>query len=255
MPVLLIVLSVSARTGQAQDKPYAHGSESWRKLEGPFRENCSKCHQRLGEPMARQVKEWRGSVHERNGVFCDTCHGGDPLSTVLPVAMGAQNGFMETPHPKDMLVFCGRCHEEELKNLQESLHGLNFIENDFDPSCVTCHNSHNVREVSLDLIALDPVCGKCHTARSIDQGKIHRMKLELTQADQLVKQLYARLDTLPATDPAVPGMRVRLDAAYKQLRALAHFFSEEKIRQKKVGVDKELTKLQGIINFSDTVTR
>lgn len=250
VPILLIVSNLSVRTGQAQDKSYEHGSESWRKLEGPFHENCSKCHQRLGERLAKPVREWRGSIHDRSGVFCDTCHGGDPLSTVLPVAMGGQNGFMEAPRPKGIPAFCGRCHEDALKSFKESAHGDIFETNDFEPGCVSCHNSHDVRETTLDLVSLDAACGKCH-----DQNYINETKIPLVEANQLVKQLYARLDTLPATDPTVPGIRIRLDAAHKQFRKLAHFLSDNKIRQKKVAVDKELARLQGIITFDDTMTR
>lgn len=248
--IVMMGVSVTSRTGQAQENPYTHGSTSWKKLEGPFSENCSKCHQRLGERLSKQVSEWRGSVHARSGVFCDTCHGGDPLSTVLPVAMGPQNGFMEAPLPKDIPKDCGRCHEEALQSFKESAHGDIFDTNDYEPGCVTCHNSHNVSEVSLDLVSLDAACGTCH-----DQNYINETKNPLVQTDQLVKHLYTQLNALPATNPAVPGLRARLDAARKKVRQLAHHLNENMIRQKKAAVDRELVKLQGIIKFDETVTR
>lgn len=248
--ITMIVMSLGGRAGWAQEKPYAQGSTSWKKLEGRFYENCSKCHQRLGERLSRPAKEWRGSVHERNGVFCDTCHGGDPLSTVLPVAMGPQNGFMEAPLPKGIPKDCGRCHAEALQSFKESAHGDIFETNDYEPGCVSCHNSHNVSAVSFDLISLDAACGKCH-----DQNYINETKNPLVQTEQLITQLDARLNALPATDPRVPGMRARLDAARTQFKRLAHYLNENIIRQKKAAVDKELAKLQGMIDLDDTVTR
>ncbi len=97
VPVMLALLTLVVPRVEAQEQAYGKGATTWKQVDGPFFETCSMCHQRLGERLAPQVEEWRDSVHYRNGVFCDSCHGGDPTSTVLPISMGEAAGFDPIP--------------------------------------------------------------------------------------------------------------------------------------------------------------
>lgn len=241
------VLVVHAQSPQrTPDSP----TESWKVIEGPFNDYCTMCHQRLGTRLADPVKEWRGSIHAWRGVFCDTCHGGDPTSTVLTIAMGEQNGFMEAPLPPAIPEDCGRCHEAALQSWKESVHGDLFEVNDYEPNCVTCHNSHDVREVSLNLVSLDAACGECH---NIDY--INEVRLPLEAADKKLKDLYARVNAMPAGNPNVPYIRNRLDRVQKEFRGLAHYLSSNIIVQRRQSIDRELGYIEFLIAFDDSVVR
>ena len=258
LPVVIIVMSICIGTAQAQnwdEKPYAAGKKTWQKIEGPFFENCTKCHQQLGERIAEQVTEWRNSVHYRNGVFCDSCHGGDPISTILPIAMGEAYGFKPEPGPKEVPAFCGpECHKDAFDINEGNLHTEDFEENNWQPHCVFCHGSHEVQEVNTDLITLEtPTCGPpCHDR---DYYIRQTEKQALVDANELVDKLYGQLEAMPDINPMKPALRVRLDKAYKELRKLAHYFDRKKIRAAKAPIDQELAYIQNMINFDVSAAR
>ncbi|MYA78732.1 MAG: hypothetical protein F4Y17_14600, partial [Gemmatimonadetes bacterium] len=66
--MLTFVLGVILPTARGQRSPDSQRTPdspvaSWQKLETRMTDNCALCHQRLGEPLARQVAEWQGSIH------------------------------------------------------------------------------------------------------------------------------------------------------------------------------------------------
>ena len=250
-PVVMIMFCLCVTvTSQAQEKAYGKGATSWKQVDGPFFETCSMCHQRLGERLSSQVLEWRGSVHYRNGVFCDSCHGGDPTSTVLTISMGEASGFQSDPSPQETPDFCGpSCHPTAFTISEANIHTEDFEDNDWAPNCVTCHGSHEVQEVNLDLVSLEEkTCGPCHSrAFYIRQTE----KQSLTDAHQLVEDLYIQLETMPE-QPTKNTIRVRLDKAFKDLRGLAHYFNRRQIRASKAPIDRELTYIMSILDFSES---
>lgn len=256
-PIVMTALSLCVSAVRAQnldEKPYSRGSESWKKVEGPFNENCSKCHQRLGERLAEQVKEWQSSIHYKYGIFCDSCHGGDPISTVLPVAMGEKNGFKPSPGPKDIPRFCGpECHQDAFATNEGNVHTEDFPENKWEPTCVYCHGSHEVQPVNLDLISLESkACKPCHD-RQFYIRQTRRDELEAS--NNFANKLYAELENMPDENPMKSVIRVRLDKAHKELRKLAHYFNRKKIDAALESVDRELAYLKSIIEFDESRTR
>lgn len=223
--------------------------ESWKKTDLRMNDNCSACHQRLGEPLAMQVSQWQGSVHAQKGVFCDSCHGGDPTSTVLTVAMGEQNGFMEAPQPLAVPDDCGRCHEDALASFKESAHGELFESNDYEPSCVTCHNSHDVKAVSFDMVAMPASCGECH-----EQNYIDEVRNPLAETDRRMERLRAQIASLPASNPNAAYLHRRLDKASEAFSRLAHFLNANTITTQRQTLDRELTYLEFMVAFDDTKT-
>ena len=244
--VIIIMLAVILPTANGQRTPDSQVT-SWRKLDTRMTDNCALCHQRLGEPFAKQVSEWEGSIHAWRGVFCDTCHGGDPTSTILTVAMGEQNGFMDAPLPQAVPEDCGSCHPESLKSFSESAHGELFEANDFEPSCVTCHNSHDVQEVNLDMISLTAACGECH-----DQDYIDEVRNPLVDTDLRIDRLYSQVISMPGNNPNTPYLRNRLLRARKQFRQLAHYLTTNTIISRRQGIDRELDYIEFMVNFDDS---
>lgn len=242
---LLFVMGSTAfaQSARTPDSPL----ETWRKTDLRMNDNCSACHQRLGEPLAKQVGEWQGSAHARNGIFCDSCHGGDPISTVLVVAMGAQNGFKPAPQPKDVPEDCGRCHQEALASFTESAHGELFESNAYEPSCVTCHNSHNVQDVSFNLVSLEASCGACH-----DQNYINEVRNPLNDTNEKLIRLRSVVTSLPKENPNTAYLRSRLDKASHEFSGLAHFLSSTAITAKRQSLDRELQYLEFMVSFDDT---
>lgn len=244
----LIVVIASADLSSAQnartpDSPVT----SWRKLDTAMSDNCALCHQRLGEPLAKQVAEWQGSIHFWRGVSCDECHGGDPTSLINTVAMSEENGFMEAPTPENIPADCGQCHQDALAAFQESAHGELFDVNDYEPGCVTCHNSHDVREVSLDLVSASAACGECH-----DLDYINEVRDPLVDTDQRISTLYDQVNALPRDNPNAPYLRNRLDRARKDFRQLAHYLTNNTIVTKRQSVDRELDFIEFMIKFDDS---
>ena len=250
LPAVMMMLCLSVTTSQAQEKAYARGASSWQKVDGPFFETCSMCHQRLGERLSEQVLEWRDSVHYRSGVFCDSCHGGDPTSTVLPISMGEAAGFVSDPNPQTTPDFCGpSCHPSAFTISEANIHTEDFEDEGWEPNCVTCHGSHEVQEVDLDLVTLEEkTCGPCHSrAFYIRQTE----KQALVEAHQIVEDLYIQLETMPE-QPIKNTIRVRLDKAFKDLRGLAHYFNRKQIQEAIAPIDRELAYIKGILDFSES---
>ena len=243
---VMLPTALGQRTPEPQRTPDSPVT-SWQKLETRMTDNCALCHQRLGEPLAKQVAEWQGSIHAWRGVFCDTCHGGDPTSTILTVAMGEQNGFMDAPLPEAIPEDCGRCHPEALESFWESAHGDLFEANDFEPECVTCHNSHDVREVHIDMVSITAPCGECH-----DQDYIDEVRNPLIDTDGRIERLYGEILAMPGDNPNAPYLRNRLVRVRKQFRGLAHYLATNTIVTKRQAIDRELDYIEFMLHFDDS---
>ena len=244
--VLIIISTNNDHVVHGQRNPESPVT-SWRKLNVNMTDNCALCHQRLGEPLAKQVKEWQGSIHAWRGVFCDTCHGGDPTSTILTVAMGEQNGFKDAPLPESIPEDCGRGHPESLASFYESAHGELFEANEFEPGCVTCHNSHDVSVVSMDLISMSAACGECHNQDYIDE-----VRSPLINTDTRINQLYEKIIAMPGDKPNEPYLRNRLIRVRKQFRQLAHYLANNTIVSKRQKIDRELDYIDFMLDFDDS---
>lgn len=135
---------------------------------------CVQCHDaqpgRLGEPVA----EWRGSIHAENGIFCNSCHGGDPKDAAY--AMSPDRGFLGKPKQDDIPAFCGRCHVGVLESFKSSAHGKALGKG--GPTCVTCHGNHKVLKASLELIN-EKSCSRCHP---FERAKLIREAMAATEA-------------------------------------------------------------------------
>lgn len=153
--IVLLALTTVASTAGARQAPIA----------------CITCHNFLGGELAKPVSEWKGSVHQQNGITCDLCHGGDAsikladISRLSPQqfadvqarAMSKAHGFVGKPSGKALFDVCKQCHGATVDRYAVSIMGKAYLGNKGGPSCVTCHNAHN------NVIPSVPkVCKSCH---------------------------------------------------------------------------------------------
>src|SRR3989337_2271947 len=108
--------------------------------------SCMECHRYrpAGSYAGHKFSDYTDSVHDRNGVRCEACHGGD---AVHADKIAAHKGVFRSTDPKSAIYFrnlpqtCGKCHGEELVNFSRSRHYAELKTSGRGPSCVTCHGS------------------------------------------------------------------------------------------------------------------
>ena len=129
---------------------------------------CLSCHASQQGKGGQPVAAWQNSIHAQNGISCHHCHGGDPLDSAN--AMSPERGFLGFPKEAAVPAFCGRCHVGIRDDYLNSAHGRALGRG--GPTCVTCHGSHDVRKVTLELIN-EQRCSTCHPyarARAIKEA-------------------------------------------------------------------------------------
>ena len=114
--------------------------------------------------------DWKGSVHAREGVACDACHGGDRSE---PLYADAHRGILGASDPRSPIhaytipATCGECHQPQLKEFQRSRHFLLLRTDERElraPTCVTCHGA--MHTTALSPAAVADQCRLCHNSES-----------------------------------------------------------------------------------------
>ena len=130
--------------------------------------SCVHCHSQLSATSFVGVKShsWKGSIHQRSGVTCDKCHGGNPEATGKEEA---HKGVLGSSNPRSTVYFknvpatCGKCHGAEFYKFTQSLHFRRLESTGQGPDCVTCHGSMVTTVLQPDTVA--NVCERCHNER------------------------------------------------------------------------------------------
>jgi hypothetical protein len=164
---VLSVLAVLAATpnSAAQKKNQSNVPAAYRA------NNCVICHASLVEPVgvSAHFYEWRNSAHEKRGVGCERCHGGDPTAKSLTTAHAgvlAPTFAQSKLHPKNLPTTCSTCHEGVVNAFVKSRHYQKLQESDAAPSCTNCHH-----HMATSVITWPPdtaaLCAKCHSASGV----------------------------------------------------------------------------------------
>lgn len=145
---------------------------------------CVSCHGGLKGKLGKPVLLWRKSIHHQMGNSCEGCHGGDPTNVLE--AMSPDRGFIGVPQHEQITDVCGHCHIGVKENYMKSPHYKTALMG-FGPTCIICHNSHDVKKASLELIR-EELCGQCHpfeNAQKIKKAFGHAEKTLNERKDEL----------------------------------------------------------------------
>lgn len=126
---------------------------------------CADCHvANQGKPNPLHLLEWDNSPHERAGVGCEKCHGGNPdtFESFLAHQSIMRGRGPDTPlHPANLPKTCGTCHRGPYAQFQKSRHAALLAQKDYDgPTCSTCHGY--AAGYTLSPNGLDKQCSGCH---------------------------------------------------------------------------------------------
>ena len=179
------------------------------------KDSCTDCHSQMEGELAEPVKLMKDDVHRSRGLSCVDCHGGDATQDDPMRSMDPKKGFIARPKPKDVPVFCGKCHSnaETIKRFSPALrvdqereyltsvHGKLLKAGDQKvATCVSCHGNHGVRSVQDPLSTVyasnvAETCAKCHANADYMKGyQIPTNQYDRYKSSIHAKALYERQD-------------------------------------------------------------
>jgi len=180
---------------------------------------CADCHfARPDSPGQNHVFEWDRSLHRRNDVGCESCHGGDAstFESFLAHRDIVPPGLPDSPVSRQNLPrTCGACHAGPFVAFQSSQHYQLLQNGDRDgPTCTTCHGNAAARTLSAK--ALEGRCGSCH-----GPGEVAPRAERAQAARVLYEEIAVVRDQLELADSLIrrvddPARRATLVEAYGQ---------------------------------------
>lgn len=221
---------------------------------------CADCHIANVESPAvnwsafavRHLSDWDHSPHERAGVGCEKCHGGNAATFERFQAhqgmLNARNPASPV-NPANLPQTCGTCHTGPFVAFQKSHHFELLRAGDRTvPTCSTCHGEVGARLLSPR--GLQNTCNRCHGPgsaqprpdRAADAGilmsGVRDVRATLSEARSLIRRVKDperrialesqwRQAEVPLIEAAQAGhefvftnVRERLDTARERTEAL-----------------------------------
>jgi hypothetical protein len=131
--------------------------------------SCVNCHRDLSKStfVGSKYVAWENSIHAKEGVTCNRCHGGNPSAEEIALA---HTGVFNSSNPRSRVYYkhvpdmCGACHRRDFNAFKESTHYAFLEKTGGGPTCVTCHDSHATRLITPQQILL--TCDECHNKRT-----------------------------------------------------------------------------------------
>ncbi len=166
--LLFVVVSLLLVLAAAQKSSRPQG----RALPSAYRaNNCVSCHASLIEPVgvSAHFYEWRNSKHEKSGVSCEQCHGGDPTAKSLTTAHEGvlSPTFAQSKlHPQNLPATCSACHQGVVTAFVKSKHYQKLQSSNTAPSCTNCHH-HMATSVITWPPATAALCAQCHSPSGV----------------------------------------------------------------------------------------
>jgi hypothetical protein len=147
---------------------------------------CIDCHSMMEDEMAALVDSFANDAHNRQGLGCVACHGGDNTSDDLIESMSEEKGFIGVPGPLEIPGLCSKCHSspeymktfnprlptDQYSKYLTSVHGKRNAEGDDKvANCASCHGAHGIRPAGNPLSSvydknIANTCGGCHSDSS-----------------------------------------------------------------------------------------
>jgi len=149
---------------------------------------CQGCHLGLGDAKLHDpAVGFNHDVHNRPGLGCVACHGGDPKAEDPEEAMSPRRGFRGVPKPSQIPKLCGSCHAnssfikkfapnlptDQLAQYRTSVHGKRLAAGDTNvATCISCHGVHGIRAVKDSRSSVYPThvvatCAQCHANKAL----------------------------------------------------------------------------------------
>ncbi|MBI4395218.1 MAG: cytochrome c3 family protein [Candidatus Omnitrophica bacterium] len=199
--------------------------------------SCITCHSDIWE------KEVQGSVHARENILCQDCHGGDPTKLDFEAAKAPGTGFIGIPNKKQIAETCGSCHADvekmnfygirtdQLARYKTSGHGKKLYEqtvpgtamNDKVAVCSDCHGHHKVLPIADPNSPVYPLnipktCDRCHGDEKLMSGfGLPADMFKTYQSSVHGKALFEKKDLSAATCTSCHGSHGAIPPGVKSI--------------------------------------
>jgi hypothetical protein len=180
--------------------------------------NCVRCHLTAGRELTTPVRDFARSVHDRAGLSCNECHGGDTEHDAT--AHEAEHGFIGTKLSAHMAV-CADCHKGEAQAVRQGKHYWDLskrINHDY-PVCVDCHGNHDIGRPPADF-SLTNVCNDCHKQFARDFPQAAAIVAENDRLWKVLRQVHGR--NKDAAEPTPPEFLREVGRARASTARLIH---------------------------------
>jgi hypothetical protein len=147
-------------------------------------------------------------IHNKHGLSCAGCHGGDPTSDDPDLAMSEEAGFVGVPEREELSDFCGRCHSDisimrqfqpriatdQVAQYATSVHGQRLAEGDEKVAvCTSCHTAHAIFSAADARSTVYPLnvpgtCNHCHG----DADYMADYRIPTDQYEQYVTSVHGK---------------------------------------------------------------
>jgi hypothetical protein len=192
-----VVLCNSPLAGQttAQDPPDSKPlklPEGWNKAD-PLpnkKTNCVRCHLTAGRELTVPVRDLARSVHDRVGLSCNDCHGGNTKND--DTAHEAEHGFIGTKLSAHM-ARCAECHTRQAETFRKGKHYWDLTKsiNRKYPVCIDCHGNHDIGKPPADF-TLTNVCTDCHKQFARDMPVAASVVAENDRLWSVLRKVHAK---------------------------------------------------------------
>jgi len=129
----------------------------------PTPPNCAQCHEKQTESYGTSVHGLALASGRMDTATCTDCHDGH---SILPPTSP------ESPlHWSHLAETCGSCHDQEAKDVEESVHGKAIAGGHREaPTCTDCHSEHKIVALrsSTPLKISSEVCSNCHASERLN---------------------------------------------------------------------------------------
>ena len=124
---------------------------------------CARCHERQSESYGASVHGLALARGVKEAANCSDCHDGH---TILP-----PTSPLSPLHFSHLAETCGTCHEQEAKDVEQSVHGKAVAAGHREaPTCTDCHSEHKItglRGGASKEVATE-VCSTCHASERLN---------------------------------------------------------------------------------------
>jgi len=150
--------------------------------------SCITCHKELEDELLEPVQASELDIHNRAGLGCEDCHGGNPEEE--DIDLSKDETFKGVPERKQIPEFCASCHSnasymrsfnpslriDQLTLYWTSEHGQLLRKGDDKVAvCTDCHGVHSMETSSHPRSWTFPwnipeMCGRCHSSKDYMKG-------------------------------------------------------------------------------------